>query len=137
MASTMVSVGKGTGAEGVGGISKDQISESIGRLSDWLGKNDYRGYDTFDGLSAKYLRPLTFETKFLRTVLQQGVRRFPINLRPVLGIPKSRSTKGMGYIAKGFMRLQDSTGQKSWGDQAESALQWLIENKSKGKYSGS
>ena len=135
MASMTVSAGNPTGTASTGD-AKARIWASIVRLNDWLEKNDYRGYDTFDGLSAKYLRPLTFETKLLRTVLQQGVRRFPLNLRPVLGIPKSRSTKGMGYIAKGFMRLQDSTGEKSWGDKAESALQWLIENKSKGKYSG-
>src|SRR5580658_10961548 len=98
MGSMTVSAGKRTSVEGAGGISKDQIAESLGRLSDWLEKNDYRGYDTFDGLNAKYLRPLTFETNFLRTVLQQGVRRFPINLRPALAIPKSRSTKGMGYL---------------------------------------
>ena len=135
MASTTVSAGKSTKAARTETVSKDQISESIGRLSGWLEKNDYRGYDTFDGLSAKYVRPLTFETKLLRTVLQQGVRRFPINMRPVLGIPMCRSTKGMGYLAKGFIRLQQATGDKSWGDKAESALQWLIENESKG-YSG-
>ena len=43
--------------------------------------------------------------------LQQGVRRFPINLRPLLGIDKSRSTKGMGFIAKGFMRMHEATGE--------------------------
>jgi len=116
-------------------ISKDKIADSIGRLSDWLERNDYKGYDTFDGLNAKYLRPLTFETNLLRTVLQQGVRRFPINLRPLLGIPKSRSTKGMGYLAKGFIRLHQATGDTTWASKAESALQWLIENKSEG-YSG-
>jgi len=130
----MVSAGKKLKIEG-NSVSKNQISDSVGRLSDWLEKNDYRGYDTFDGLSATYLRPLTFETKFLRTVLQQGVRRFPINMRPVFGIPKSRSTKGMGYLAKGFIRLQQATGDKSWGDKAEAALQWLVENESKG-YAG-
>ena len=109
--------------------------ESIGRLSDWLEKNDYGGYHTCAGWNAKCLRPLTFETKFLRTVLQQGVRRFPLNVRPLLGIPKDRSTKGMGYLAKGFMRLQQATGDKSCGDRAESALQWLVENGSMG-YSG-
>jgi hypothetical protein len=118
-----------------GGISKDQIFKSIGRLSDWLEKNDYQSFDTFDGLSAKYLRPLTFETKFLRTVLQQGVRRFPVNLRPLLGIPKSRSTKGMGFLARGFIRLHQATGDKTWAVKAEAALQWLVENQSKG-YSG-
>src|SRR5271170_2788342 len=135
MASMTASAGKKPTAGGNDTLSKDQILESIGRLSDWLEKNDYRGYDTFDGLSSKYLRPLTFETKFLRTVLQQGVRRFPLNLRPLLGIPKSRSTKGMAYLARGFMHLQQATGDKSWGDKAESALQWLVENQSKG-YSG-
>ena len=135
MTSTTVFAGKTPGIAGVDGVSKDLISDSIGRLSDWLEKNDYSGYDPFDGLTAKYLRPLTFETNFLRTVLQQGVRRFPVNMRLVLGIPKSRSTKGMAYLAKGFMRLQQATGDKSWGDKAESALQWLVENQSKG-YSG-
>ena len=136
MASMTVSAGKHSSVSGTGRLSKEQISESLGRLSDWLEKNDYRGYDTFDGLNAKYLRPLTFETKFLRTVLQQGVRRFPLNVRPLLGIPKNRSTKGMGYLAKGFMRLHQATGDKSWADKAKSALQWLAENQSKG-YSGS
>jgi polysaccharide biosynthesis protein VpsJ len=135
MASTTVSAGKTARTAAGGGISKDQISESLGRLSGWLEKNDYRGYDTFDGLNARYVRRLTFETNFLRTVLQQGVRRFPLNLRPLLAIPKSRSTKGMGYLAKGFMRLQEATGDKSWGDKAKSALQWLAENDTKG-YSG-
>jgi len=117
------------------GASKDQIADSIGRLSGWLEKNEYRGYDTFDGLNAKYARPLTFETNFLRTVLQQGVRRIPINLRPILGIPKNYSTKAMGFLARGFIRLEQVTHQKIWADRAEFALQWLIENQSKG-YSG-
>jgi hypothetical protein len=50
-------------------------------------------------------------------------------------IPKSRSTKGMGYLAKGFIRLQEATGNESWGKKAEAALEWLIENESKG-YAG-
>jgi hypothetical protein len=135
MASMTASVGSERMVQSGNTISKEQISDSIGRLSAWLERNDYRGYDTFDGLSAKYLRPLTFETKLLRTVLQQGVRRLPVNLRPLLGIPKSRSTKGMGYIAKGFIRLQQATGDKAWGEKAKTALRWLVENESKG-YSG-
>jgi hypothetical protein len=111
-------------------VSKTQVFESITRLSAWLEKNDYRGYDTFDGLSARFVRPLTFNNKFLNIALQQGVRRFPINLRPLLGIPKSRSTKGMGFLARGFMRLHDATGDTRWGDKAKYALQWLIENQS-------
>ncbi|HTF61284.1 MAG TPA: hypothetical protein VK638_01090 [Edaphobacter sp.] len=112
-----------------------QVLDSLLRLSRWLDTNDYRGYDTFDGLSARYARPLTFETRFLRTVLQQGVRRFPLNLRPLLGIPRARSSKGMGFLARGFIRLYTATGEHVWEEKAESALQWLIDHQSPG-YSG-
>src|SRR5438874_102283 len=135
MASTMASAGRKPATQCTSDTVKAHLLSSIIRLAGWLEKNDYSGYDTFDGLSARFMRPFTFETNLLRTVLQQGVRRFPINLRPLLGISKSRSTKGMGFLAKGFMRLEDATGEKAWGQKAESALLWLIENQSKG-YNG-
>jgi polysaccharide biosynthesis protein VpsJ len=130
----MASAGKQVVPSGTAAARSD-ILDSIRRLVDWLEKNDYQGYDVFDGLNARYLRPLTFETKFLRTVLQQGVRRFPINLRPLLGVAKARSTKGMGFLARGFIRLHEATGERAWADKAQFALQWLIENQSSG-YSG-
>ncbi len=135
MGSTTVSAGREAKMTEERDASSNEIFDSMTRLGDWLEKHDYRGYDTFDGLSARYVRPLTFETKLLRTVLQQGVRRFPLNLRPLLGIPASRSTKGMAFLAKGFIRLEEATGDDSWGGKAETALQWLVENESKG-YSG-
>lgn len=129
-----VSAGKTVHSRPVDYTTKDDIFRSISRLSAWLGKNDYKGYDTFDGLNA-IVRPLTFETNLLRTVLQQGVRRFPLNLRPLLGISKNRSTKGMGFLARGFIRLHQATGEPVWADNAVMALDWLIDNQSKG-YSG-
>jgi hypothetical protein len=120
-----------TGTAGV----KEQIQTSIRSLANWLERNDYRGYDTFDGLNARYLRWLTFDNKLLLTILQQGVRRFPINIRPILGIKKERSTKGMGFLARGFIRLHRATGEPAWREKAESALEWLIQNSSKG-YTG-
>jgi hypothetical protein len=135
MATTMAHAGRQARIQGVSRLSKDQLFGSIGRLCDWLEKNDYRGYDPFDGLNARYLRPLTFNNKFLRTALQQGVRRFPLNLRPLLGIAKSRSTKGMGFLARGLLRLHETTGDADWKDKAESTLQWLVEKQSEG-YSG-
>jgi polysaccharide biosynthesis protein VpsJ len=134
MASTTASVGRASPLQGQN-PAKNRIAESIDRLSEWLEKNDYCAYDPFDGLSSPYLRPLTLETNLLRTVLQQGVRRFPINMRPVLGIPKSRSTKGMGFLARGFVRMHQATGDGRWAERAGSALRWLTENQSKG-YSG-
>ena len=97
---------------------KAEIFASIERLSRWLEENEYRGYDTFDGLSARFVRPLTLETKLLRTVLLQGVRRFPLNLRPVLGVTQEHSSKGMGFLARGFIRLHETTGDQAWAEKA-------------------
>jgi rhamnogalacturonyl hydrolase YesR len=115
--------------------ARSEIHESIRRLYGWLDENDYRGYDTFDGLSAKFVRPFTFENRFLQTVLQQGVRRFPLNLRPLLGVDKGYSSKGMGFLARGFLRLYQATGNPLWSEKARFCLQWLTDNQSAG-YSG-
>ena len=114
---------------------KAAIYKSIEQLCQWLEASDHRGYDTFDGLNARFVRPLTFETRLGRTVLQQGVRRFPLNLRPLLGIRKNYSSKGMGFLARGFIRLHQTTGNTVWKEKAQFTLEWLIENQAPG-YSG-
>ena len=134
MESMMAFAGEEIGAYKKDDALKGQLHESLMRLFEWLERNDYRGYDTFDGLSA-FLRPITFENKFLRISLQQAVRRFPLNTRPLLGIKKGHSSKGMGFLARGFLRLHQATGEQVWREKAEFALQWLAENRSKG-YSG-
>lgn len=134
MGNMTVSVGSPASTHQAAGDQKGQLLDSISRLDNWLETHDYKGYDTFDGLSS-YLRALTFETSLLRTVLQQGVRRFPLNLRPILGIPPCHSSKGMGFLARGYMRLHDVTGDPKWKAKVDMALHWLIENQSKG-YSG-
>lgn len=132
MASTTAFAGKESECLFEDASLRDTLSDSIARLVLWLRRNDYRGYDTFDGLSARFVRPLTFENKFLRTVLQQGVRRFPLNLRPFLGVKKSYSSKAMGFMARGYMRLLSSTNDPQWAGEATQCLQWLISNQSRG-----
>ncbi len=111
---------------------RQEVYSAACRLADWLESNRYEGYDTFDGLNSRLLRPLTFNSPLLRMVLQQGIRRFPINLRPLVGIAKGHSTKGMGFIARGFLRLHQATGADRWREKAEFALRWLRENQSPG-----
>jgi rhamnogalacturonyl hydrolase YesR len=132
---SMTSVGQQLEAGHAESPEKVEIRDSILRLFSWLERNQYRGYDTFDGLNARFVRPLTFENSLLRIVLQQGVRRFPLNLRPLLGVKKDYSTKGMGFLARGFIRLHKTTGDPIWAEKAESMLQWLIDHQAPG-YSG-
>jgi hypothetical protein len=116
-------------------VAKRALFASITQLSEWLEKNNYSAYDTFDGLSARFLRPFTFHNKLLETVLQQGVRRFPLNMRRLVGVSKSQSTKGMGFLAGGFICLHQATGDPIWAEKARFALDWLVEHRTPG-YSG-
>jgi hypothetical protein len=50
------SVGKRPLVRGSIRALKKQIRSTVDRSSDWLESNDYRGYDTFDDLSAKFER---------------------------------------------------------------------------------
>src|SRR5277367_6620706 len=74
MGSTTVSAGRKYSARN--SDPKGRIWTSIVRLNEWLEKNDYSEYDNFDGLTAKFLRPFTFENKYRPIALQQAVRRF-------------------------------------------------------------
>ena len=101
MAGTMASVGESTQATAETKVSKEKILGSILRLSEWLERNNYQGYDTFDGLNAK-IRPLTFNNPLLLTILQQGVRRFPLNPRPLFGLSARSTQQGYGLYGAWF-----------------------------------
>jgi hypothetical protein len=108
---------------------------SVERLDKWLSTYEWKAYDPFDGLNARGLRSLTFGNRLLQIVLQQTVRRFPINLRPPLGIRKRTSSKGMGFCALGYLRLYEATQQEIYLARLKHCLRWLKENPSPG-YAG-
>jgi len=116
-----------------GAITPGEVRDSIARLSAWLEAHDYAAYDPFDGLNA-WVRPVAV-TPLARQVLQQGVRRLPVNLRPALGIRPAASTKGAGYIARAHFKLHSLTGEIDHLAVAEGCLAWLLEAASPG-YSG-
>lgn len=114
---------------------EQKIRESIDRLHAWLVDNEYKAYDPFDGLNAKLLRPLTFGNPYLQIALQQGIRRFPLNLRPLVGVQKDYSSKGMAFLARGYLRMHAATKEEAYLDSARFCLNWLLENQCQG-YTG-
>lgn len=106
----------------------DTAQIGIDSLDRWIRSSGWIGFDPFDGLSAPYARRLTMEVPLLRILLQQSVRRLPINLRPALGITEKHSTKAMGYFAAGYLRLYRLTGQQDYLDTAIYCLADLKED---------
>lgn len=111
-------------------MQNSYIYESLMRLDRWVEQANWKAYDTFDGLSSPIAPFFTWNNPFLKQVWQQAVRRFPVNLRPILGIKPGMSTKGMGFFAQGYLRLYQSHRQAVHLEKARFCLQWLKENRS-------
>jgi rhamnogalacturonyl hydrolase YesR len=104
------------------------ILRSLDLVAQWVEQHEYRGYEPFDGLSS-WVRPLTFGNEFAGRLLQQAVRQCPWNVRPLLGVGLKESTKGRGYMARGYLTLYRATQGQAYLDKALRCLQWLDQHK--------
>jgi rhamnogalacturonyl hydrolase YesR len=112
--------------------SGDEVHEALIRLERWIANSEWKAYDPFDGLSSPYARYFTFGNGLLKQCWLQGVRRFPINLRPLLGITRKHSTKAMGFFLQGYLRLYQSTGRPEYREKMRYCFDWLLDHRSQG-----
>lgn len=106
----------------------EKIESSLNRVSGWVENHAYKAYDPGDG-QMSFLSALTFGSVFLERILTAGVLRSPFNIRPLLGIRPHTSTKGMGYMAWGYLRRYKLTGDERFAQLATTCLAWLIEHR--------
>ena len=90
--------------------------------------NNYEAYDPGDGQLSP-LRQLAFGNVFLKRLLTASVLRVPFNIRPLIGIQPHTSTKGMGYMAWGYVKMFAQTGDSRFAGRAHSCLDWLIQHR--------
>ena len=106
-----------------------KITNSLLAVQLWVEKQNYRGYEPFDGLSSP-LRALTFGNLLAERILQQAVRQSPLNIRPLIGIKPLDSTKGQGMMAWGYLILNRIAGFDGYWEKAVQCLKWLDRNRS-------
>ena len=84
------------------------LAGSIIRLLNYCKNNDWAGYDPFDGLNSKIFALMPFhKNKIPRLVFIQFMKRFPINLRPIILVPKEQNPKGIALFTSSLIRLSD------------------------------
>jgi len=108
----------------------------IQKLERFLERDNFKGYDPYDGLNSPFLEFLTFKRKWLRIAVIQFMKRFPINLRHLFGIAKGRNPKAMGLLASAYIALYKQTKDENYLKKVREILEWLMQNRSQG-YSGS
>lgn len=109
-------------------MAESRIVDSVKRLDDWITSHDFKAYDPFDGLSARLLGLDRLRNHYLKIILQQSVRRLPINVRPLLGIQPNVSSKGMAFCALGYLKLFKATGNSQYRQRLHNCLGWLMKN---------
>lgn len=100
------------------------------RLLANLRRDDFAGYDVYDGLNSRLLKALSlYRFPLVRLSWIQFFKRSPINLRFLAGITKKRNPKGVALIILGLLEDCKRTGERQLLDEAAQLGDWLLENR--------
>jgi hypothetical protein len=76
------------------------------RLLDYCRRNGWAGFDPYDALNSRLFKAIpVLDFRLARLGLTQGVKRCPINLRPVLLVPRTQVSKGLALFLSSLIRL--------------------------------
>ncbi len=95
-------------------------------LKNYIEKNEFRGYDPYDALSSPLFKlPIFRSNKLIRFGAQQFVKRSPINVRPLLFVPKGLNPVTLGLCIQGYAYLYLSEHERQ--DEYRSQILKLTE----------
>lgn len=86
---------------------RNDVARRLRAVLEWSERRGYRGHDKHDALNSPFVSACTLGAPFLRLAATQAVMRFPVNLRPLLGVPVARNPKGIGLFAHACLDLAD------------------------------
>ena len=104
------------------------ITLLLNKLLSFSQQQDYRGFNKHDGLLSPALNVLLGWSRLGRLVAIQSIMRSPFNIRPLVGVPKTRNPKGIGLFAHSLIDaaiLQDNIVHRQ---EAEELLSWLLDH---------
>lgn len=86
---------------------KKKIFEGFCNLKSYCEREQFKGWDPYDGLNSKVFQALPFfkNSALCRLVVIQWFKRLPINLRPLARVPKEHNAKGIGLFLQGYCNL--------------------------------
>lgn len=116
-------------------IQKQMLKDAILRLHNHVVKQEFKGYSLYD--SHNSFMPFGKFGNTISFLVNQTVKRSPVNLRPLLGVKKGVNPKGAGLFLHTYSLMHD-TGILPVEDTENimrDRFEWLRDNPSK-DYSG-
>ena len=101
---------------------KYNIDSSFLKLKTYCEKENFKGWDPYDGLNSKLFQSTPLKHwEFARLAWIQAFKLNPINLRTLLLVPKQHNAKGIGLFLSGYCNLYRiaQSGNSSFGSKNE------------------
>lgn len=83
----------------------DDVRDKSRRLLEYCRAHDWAGYDPYDALNSPLTRLPPLDRRLPRLVLTQLLKRSPINIRPLLLIPKTQNPKALALFLAAVLRM--------------------------------
>ncbi|MFC6911795.1 antibiotic ABC transporter permease [Halorubrum ejinorense] len=113
-------------------VTDDAVADVLSETLRYARERDYTGWDYFDGMSSRVRRALPFETKWTNILIQEGIKRAPVNLRPLMLVEQRQSFKGTALFVLANRSARDHLGDDLYRREADRLSTWLVENQSRG-----
>ncbi len=113
------------------------ISNAYSLLADYCERENYCGYDPYDGLNSRLFQRIPFfrNNRLIRLVWIQFFKRSPLNLRSLVGIDKDYNPKAVGLFLSAFASMYKTDPQPRYLEKIRHFYTLLESMESKG-YSG-
>ncbi len=112
------------------------VLNCISEMLAYIEAADYAGYDPYDALNSPLLQRLGGRSKAVRIAATQFLRRCPVNVRPLLGIPRGHNPKAIGLLLEAYTKLYTLEDRATYLAGMDRLLDLLAKLQSRG-YSGS
>jgi hypothetical protein len=101
-----------------------EVEPAIAKLLAYCRANDWAGHDPYDALNSGIFTALPFlDSRIPRLVLTQALKRSPVNLRPLLLVPRTQNPKALALFLSALLRLR---GQRRT-EGVDADIEYLIE----------
>jgi len=82
------------------------IRDCIASLTVYCQKNDWAGYDPYDALNSRVFNFTPFaKSRVCRIAITQIMKRLPVNLRPLLLVPREQNPKAIALFLVALLKL--------------------------------
>lgn len=88
-------------------MTYDSLKTITLKLLAYCQANNWAGYDPYDALNSEIFKALPFlDFRLFRLGFTQVMKGFPLNLRPLLFVPKTQNPKAIALFLMAFLKLE-------------------------------